>query len=541
MTTPEELGMVQPVGDDYLNTGDDDIAQNARAVATNVYDGLLAKFGALPGAVFGKQLNTEDLDTITATGSFYQPSNANATTACHYPVPGMSGTLINFPLIPSIPRVTQVFILNHWVGTGMYVRSMGSNGFSPWSNYMPASVADNRYYPRSVLDPILAGMSGSGGGAGSIEHDYRLTALRARRGNVEVTTPAVVVLAFDHGLTKYKSIVHPLLTARNLPVTLAVNSQLLTDATNSGAATADLSAWAGGPLVEIANHGRTHTFPADLETEIRGGREELETIIGKPIDTYVQAGITGDTWGGKYSEVAGTSRGQVSYAAHAILAGVMPSDTLLYPIDGQPDPGAKGTWIDNGGATITDAKAKVTAAVAARAATIIRLHPEHIDGSGRITTADLTSFLDWLAAERTAGRVTVLQLRDAQIAKHAFTAPDTGWRNITAQCSEATFGATGGVYLKRRGNTVWLDIVDATATANGTDQDIDLISLVVGFRPYRETPGMSVKGNAINGRALVNIFGGVTLYYAPEGTKLSASMTWDTTDPWPGVLPGTAA
>lgn len=123
----------------------------------------------------------------------------------------------------------------------------------------------------------------------------------------------------------------------------------------------------------------------------------------------------------------------------------------------------------------------------------------------------------------------------------ASSSRDSGWRNITALCAEATFGTTGGVYLKRSGNTVWLDVVDCTATANGTDSDIDLISLVVGFRPYRETPGMSVKGNAINGRVLVNGFGSVVLYYAPEGTKLSASMTWDTTDPWPASLPGTAA
>lgn len=380
-----------------------------------------AKYGGLPGAVFGTALTIENLNDVRTVGNYFQTNNGNATTARNYPVPNMGGSLVVLPIIPSISRPTQFFILNHWVGAGMYVRSFNGTAWSPWQTYMTLASSDNRYYQKTVLDPILGAKANlSIVPADSAEHDYRLSALRARRGRVVVSTPGAVVLAFDHGLTKYKSIVQPLLAARGLPVTLAVNSQLLTDPTNSGATAADLKTWAAGPLVELANHGRTHTYPSNLSFEIRGGREELEAMIAQPIDTYVQAGITNDTWGGTYEDVAGTDRGRIAYSAHAILAGVMPTPNFLYPIDGHPNPGLRGSWIDNGGTTIATAQSKITQAVNARAMTVIRMHPEHIDEVGRISTAELTSLLNWLVAERDAGRITVLQLRDASIAVQAF-------------------------------------------------------------------------------------------------------------------------
>lgn len=495
-------------------------------VVLSPYEMLVAQ---LKDATYGTELGTQNLDGVTQIGAAYQPNNANATAERGYPVPGMGGTLINLPLIPSIQRMTQLFILNHGVGTAMYVRSLTGTGWTDWSTYMTQSSSDNRYYRKTVLDPILNGIPSD-----SAEHSYRLSALRGRRGPVSVKSRGVVVLAFDHGLTKYKSIVHPMLEARSLPVTLAVNSQLLNDPTNSDATQADLSAWAAGPLVEIANHGRTHTYPSNLEFEIRGGREELEAITGQPIDTYVQAGITGDTWGGTYEDVAGSKRGKSAFESHAIIAGVMPTPNMLYPIDGIPTLGVRGSWIDNGGAAVTTAKNKITEAVNAGKMTIIRLHPEHIDGIGRITTAELAGLLDWIVTERSAGHIEVLQLRDASIATREFDPRDTGIQDITSQASGGSISSGTVTFQHKNG---WNVLSFSNVAINGTGS----VTLYGNNHPFLKlwAPGVdgATSGSVTEAltlgssgadyrRVSLNHTGGLIAYGVTAGNIINGAMVW---------------
>ena len=250
------------------------------------------------------------------------------------------------------------------------------------------------------------------------ENLVRLSLLRSKRGPVEVTTPATVSLIFDHGFTNFKNLVWPLLSARGLPVTCAINSDLMdSDSRNSGATWDDLKAWSATGLMEPANHGRTHMNQTTLEgsiTEYRGGREAIESAMGETVDTFITAN---SSWGSTIADLVDTPRGQVCMASHAIVTGMMPPASNLYPIDGVPSVGGgTGVWID----TLTSdssVKNHVANAVAKKKHANIRFHPQFLDTSGYITTATLTSILDYLVAEQTAGRIKVLQFRDASIAQ----------------------------------------------------------------------------------------------------------------------------
>lgn len=255
---------------------------------------------------------------------------------------------------------------------------------------------------------------------GTDEHLVRLSELRRRRGPVKVSTPGVVVLALDHGLTNVKAKILPLLEARGLTTTLAVNSQNWADTQNSGASQADVAAWEAAGTVEVANHGRTHSYPTSdpaWETEIRGGREELEDQLGIPIDTYQMAG---SDWGGSISDLGRSGRGGIALAAHAIVTGMLNDGTpRVYPLNGEPTIGSFGYWIDPGGTLIDTAKARIQDAITQRGTVIIRHHPQFMDTSGYITATEFEAFLDHLVTLRDSGQITVMQQRDAMIATHA--------------------------------------------------------------------------------------------------------------------------
>lgn len=262
------------------------------------------------------------------------------------------------------------------------------------------------------------------GGAASDEGRLRVAAMRQRVGAVKVDTPAAVTIIMDHGLTNVKSKVLPLMRARGLTATLAINSGRWSDANNSGASQADVKGWLD--VFEIANHGKNHTLNGGTgdADEIEGGRAELETQLGVPIDTYVQTGNTGTTYdfgdGNSWPAYWSTATGRVVTRSHAVWTGLVPNPGMssgIYPLDGHPKWGAVGSWLDISTAT---PQARVTEAIATGGVgVLLRLHPQFLDTAGYITTAQLTTFLDWLVARRNADEVTVLTFRQWNVATPA--------------------------------------------------------------------------------------------------------------------------
>jgi len=131
---------------------------------------------------------------------------------------------------------------------------------------------------------------------------------------------------------------------------------------------------------------------------------------------------------------------------------------------------------------------------------------------------------------------------DAKLAR------DTGWRVVTAQRS-ADWNA-GILLLRRRGDAVELRIEAATRSgASGT-----IYNLPAGFRANEPKDGLTAgiaRGVVTTAEAAPTVRrtgvtgNGVTVYNTVAGGGTAGtyygSMTWLTTDAWPGVLPGVAA
>lgn len=262
----------------------------------------------------------------------------------------------------------------------------------------------------------------------SHEHLMRESELRRRQGKVKVTNKAAVTLVFDHGTNNFKNVVLPALKVRGLKCTLALNSQMYDPAQSryehdDQTSWAMIKGWTTSDGVEIANHGRTHNNfqdAAGIENEVRGGRVELETNLGIPIDSYVQVGVSKPGFGGfdngetpeAYWE---TAAGRIILASHAVATGSLPAPKF-YGLDGTITQGMSGFWIDGGSAAISSAQTQIQTAITSKKGVIIRCHPEVLNVGSNTTTAQLVSFLAWLKTQVDNGLVDVLQLRDFAIA-----------------------------------------------------------------------------------------------------------------------------
>lgn len=339
--------------------------------------------------------NTDDLNNAKTPGSYpYWTNTANA--------PGASGVVLVSELRTAGDNLAMITQVAFTTGTDPMIHHRYF--ISDWSEWRR----------------IDAGGNASVGGSGADEHLVRVSELRRRRGPVRVSTPGAVVIAPDHGLANFKSKILPQLQSRGLPATLAVNSQNWAIAQNAGVTQTEVASWVNSGLIEVANHGRTHSYPtedSEWEHEIRGGREELEAQLGVPIDTYQMAG---SGWGSTIEDLGASGRGKIASASHAIVTGMINDGSVrVYPMTGEPTVGTYGYWVDPGGTYIDTAKARIQDAITKQGVVIIRLHPQFMDTAGYITSAEFTTFLDHLVTLRDQGKITVMQQRDAMIASNA--------------------------------------------------------------------------------------------------------------------------
>lgn len=165
------------------------------------------------------------------------------------------------------------------------------------------------------------------------------------------------------------------------------------------------------------NHSKNHvggTTSEEFDTEIRVGRETSETELARTVDTWVHPGnVFGDfTVTADPNHYWKTEAGRVILANHGAVTGLLESGTLPFGLN---TIGAAGQWIDNENTT-AGVQTSITSAVTKKGVQIVRLHPQFLNDTGKLTTAELTTFLDWLKAEQDAGRVKVLTFRDARSA-----------------------------------------------------------------------------------------------------------------------------
>lgn len=258
----------------------------------------------------------------------------------------------------------------------------------------------------NVTDPSNAGL------ANSVRQDD----FSFRRGGskkIPFNTGAVA-LRFDHGLNNFDSIVRPLLEARNFKYLLALNSRGWTTAENNAVTASMVDAWVAGGLCKIGNHGAHHndcTTLAALQDSIVTGLAELKTQLpSASIDGWFVPGVGGTNYAGFNGGVTpeafyNTDAGRLILENHAVSSGAFPN-TSQRILDGRIRQGQGHFTMDT--STTALIQAQIDAAIANKTGLQLMCHPSLLNTGGNITTADLTTVLDYIVTKQTAGQLVVL-------------------------------------------------------------------------------------------------------------------------------------
>lgn len=362
----------------------------------------------------GGDLGTQDLDSVLIPGSYSQGGADNATPERGYPVAERGSLIVLDPNPANANQKIQQYVSSQ--SNRIWIRNIyGSGNWSEWNE-----IGATREVP-------------VGGIGNPYQHLIRERELRRRVGPIHTGGKAVVALVMDHGTKNFKEIVLPALRDRGLRVTFALNSNRLEPnfrhyASEGNIPWSEIKSWADEGVIEVANHSASHLLDSnDLQSEIIGSREFIESQIGRPVDSWVQPGLQAEGWGGFNNGIApedyySTTAGAMILDGHAVVTGSIPdTDTAndrVYPVDGHIPIGMNGTWLDSGSESVISLiKQQIGQAVDAHGRYIVRFHPVSIDDGKQITSATLLSFLDWIQGEVDAGRIMVVPLREWAIAQ----------------------------------------------------------------------------------------------------------------------------
>lgn len=358
--------------------------------------GPWVKLGA-PSTILGAVPAGSNVDTWTTPGQALVRNGQDAATITGLPVQ-WPGVLTHSQPLPSSPLASQQYaVYGAQAGLWWRVSSDVSGGWTAWKRIdapAPSTTARNL----------------------GLEHTVRRADMIRRR-TVRVTTPAVVVMVFDHGLTVVRDTLHQLMAARGLPYTLAINPGRMGTHDNTGVTWDDVKTLVSSGLVEPGNHSWSHTGATDTAGyahEIEDSRREIETRLGVPVDTWVQPGNSfGDfTTSGDVNLYHSTEAGRLIVGTHGAVTGTTGTGTHRL---GSPLLGAGGTWIDSAGSTAGMLSA-IDATVASGGVRIVRHHPQYLGASGYLPVSEMTSFLDAVVQRRDAGKLTVLPFASAAAA-----------------------------------------------------------------------------------------------------------------------------
>ena len=269
-----------------------------------------------------------------------------------------------------------------------------------------------------------AGSSGGGTAADPVsDHAGRVEYARSRRGGgIGTAGRPVVMLRFDHWLEAFRDKVLPIMQEFDLPGTLNMNYDNLSNAANGGGAITweDVQDWNQYSGIEIANHGSTHTNASTRDSiyhEIVDGRRNLESAMPRvAVETWQEHGsaylIASDEPGDIGLDLGRTPAnffesyaGKLVVAEHAVIEGK--SGGFYHPINGHPQIGQSHISVDR--STAAEAIAYVEQVQAFGRGVTLYVHPGTLDsGDDFMTTAAFRELCAHLAAERDAGRLMVM-------------------------------------------------------------------------------------------------------------------------------------
>jgi hypothetical protein len=215
-----------------------------------------------------------------------------------------------------------------------------------------------------------------------LANSLRVDEFSQRRGGAKKTGgKGAVALRFDHGLNNFDSVIRPLLEARNLPYSLALNSRNWSTAENNTVTAAMVDGWT---LAEIWNHGAHHNdatvYATQYDTIVTGLAELRAQLPSKSIDGFIVPGVGGTNYGGfsggqNPASFYSTDAGRLILEHHAVSTGAYPN-TDHRVLDGRIRQGMGHYTIE--AQTPAAVIAEIDAAIAGKTGLQLMMHPSLI-------------------------------------------------------------------------------------------------------------------------------------------------------------------
>ena len=281
----------------------------------------------------------------------------------------------------------------------------------------------------SLIHRRQRGGGGSGGGGSrplwdthtGDMHAVAEQKLRARRGGTigVGTTTQVIAIRWDHGAQEALDMgILDACDRLDLPYTMCLNAEPDIPA-EKPIPWDDVRRLVAGGGMEVNNHSLTHSPDAPTESEqqaqiIDGLRKLQARVPDQAIDVWTQPGLYDTQYNGYNAgddplRYVDTVAGRMIYAHHGFCTGATPGRYV--PLDGSIPTGMQTVIVDTNTAGNVQANLNRLWSLSPRGRTVVALHPERCtrDPLGSFQPAsEIIKWLEWIAAERDAGRVEVL-------------------------------------------------------------------------------------------------------------------------------------
>lgn len=353
--------------------------------------------GGLPGGT--------DLNDVTTPGYYGLSPNGSVYEIYNKPIEDFNGAILE--VFDYAAARVQRFTSISYSSPSVWSRRINVGGpYGVWIRTDPGGI------------DLTAGSGGS-----SARRELLQQRLRARKGNTIGTGGiGAVALRFDDAPEEFVSKVLPLLEARSLPFTRVSTSESINGYVIPASAFPTMQDYcirAGG---EVWNHGKTHDVVDTMDgvnDEVLGALDTLRSKMPRiPIDCWTPAGGQSTGWLGympadSIEKLADTYTGQQIMANHALSSGYLP-DSWTPTLDGVMRDGGIAYSSD-----IRDLAFVTNVLDRARdfpSGITLMFHANNIDTDGYISMADFIGVLDYIVAERDAGRLLVLTVSGLAVA-----------------------------------------------------------------------------------------------------------------------------
>ena len=414
-------------------------------------------------------LNYQDLNNVLSPGVYRQPLSARATVARNYPQ--ATRGVLTVHRWGDESQVSQTYQATF--RGDVYTREHSATGWEDWMR--------------------IAGDTSTSGNGSQLNHrrDAMKQASRMRRGGVIGTNGATPVsLSFDHGYVNFRDKVLPHLRRLGLPSTSAFNQGQLGSGENEGISWPQLQEYGLNYGVEFAHHGYSHTDIADASTNVERITNALTSSIDLVktqmpevvADAFILPGVGGTNYDGFnggaepeswWTHPAGRALMQhfpvVSAKRRGVAVPLMRGEDLSFGSD------RLGWDTANGADTL---KSHIQSLAGTTMGVKCFMHPSQIGLAGKISEAKLVETLEWLAAERDAGRIEVLTVSGfayADVTSNARMniAPSwTGDQAVISLSPMLDYLAGAQVLVETTADTSGTLTISATSDTGGLDASV---------------------------------------------------------------------